>query len=79
MKIPLIPIGNSRGVRLPKVVLEQCGFSDAAEMTVDKGRIVLKPASSVRHGWAEAFAKTSAKLSREDREWLDAPLTGEDE
>jgi antitoxin MazE len=77
MKIALVQIGNSKGVRLPKAVLEQVGLTEAAELTVENGRIVLTPAKPVRTGWAEAFA-IGPNLTDEDREWLDAPLT-EDE
>ena len=32
MKVQIVRIGNSKGIRLPKVVIEQCGFGDAAEL-----------------------------------------------
>ena len=77
MKVALVPIGNSRGVRLPKAVLEQCGFGDAVEMTVERGRIVLSPSKKAREGWAEAFAKANTSLSKEDRDWIEADLGGD--
>ena len=80
MKISVIPIGNSRGVRLPKAVLDECKFTDAAELTVEDGRVVLTPVHAPRAGWAEAFAAdATGKLNPEDRDWLDAPLDAEDE
>lgn len=79
MKISLVQIGNSRGVRLPKAVLEQCGFQDAAELTVERGRIVIAPVRKPREGWEEAFKAADTSLTNEDREWLDAPLAAEDE
>lgn len=78
MKIALVAIGNSKGVRLPKAVLEQTGFTEAAELTIENGRIVLTPSRVVRAGWATSFA-AAADLTKEDREWLDAPLGGDDE
>jgi antitoxin MazE len=79
MKVAIIPVGNSRGVRLPKAVLEACQFNDAAELSVEGGRIVLTPVHAPRAGWAEAFAADPPHdLSEEDREWLDAPLADED-
>lgn len=79
MKVAIVPVGNSRGVRLPKAVLEQCQFTDAAELTVEAGRVVLTPVTAPRAGWAEAFAASPAEpLSEEDRDWLDAPLDAED-
>ncbi|MDX2143850.1 MAG: AbrB/MazE/SpoVT family DNA-binding domain-containing protein [Rhodospirillaceae bacterium] len=56
MKIEIIRIGNSRGVRLPKSVLQQCGFGATAELSVRDGRVVLSPKRKAREGWAEAFA-----------------------
>lgn len=43
MKVSVIPIGNSRGVRLPKAVLEACAFTDAAELTIEDGRVEAQP------------------------------------
>jgi antitoxin MazE len=61
MRASVVAIGNSRGVRIPKPVLEECKISDEVEMTVTKGRIVLRPVfqkkSRARAGWAEAFSK----------------------
>ena len=79
MKVALVPIGNSRGVRLPKAVLEQVGFNAEAELTIEDGRLVLEPVRETREGWAAAFAADPAALSEEDRDWLEAPLAGDDE
>jgi len=78
MKVAIVPIGNSRGVRLPKTVLEQVGFDAEAELTVEDGRVVLSPVAEVRAGWAEAFDADPADLSDEDHEWLEATLTEDD-
>jgi antitoxin MazE len=77
MKVALVQIGNSRGVRLPKAVLEQCGFDNSAELSVERGRIVLAPAKTVREGWAEAFAAADTSLTDEDRDWIEADLGGD--
>ena len=79
MKVALVPIGNSRGVRLPKAVLEQVGFNAEAELTIEDGRLVLAPVRAPREGWAAAFAADPADLNDEDREWLEAPLGIDDE
>lgn len=79
MKVAIVPIGNSRGLRLPKTVIEECRFTDTAELTVEDGRVVLTPVRAPREDWAEAFAADPpGELSEEEREWLDAPLV-EDE
>ena len=57
MQIAIIKIGNSKGVRLPKTILEQCGITDSVEMEVHEGEIILKPRPAVpRQGWREQFA-----------------------
>lgn len=57
MKTSIIRIGNSRGVRIPKALLEQSGLSDEVEMTVRDGALILSNPTTSRQGWEEAFAK----------------------
>ena len=69
MKLDVIRIGNSRGVRLPKTVLEQAGIDDAVSLSVEDDRIVLTPIRKRRKpraGWAERFAGAEA---RDDARW----------
>jgi antitoxin MazE len=56
MRVELVRIGNSRGIRIPKPLIEQCGFGDAVELLVERGRIVIAPERAPRQGWKEAFA-----------------------
>jgi antitoxin MazE len=52
---PLRKLGNSQGVIIPKPLLAQVGMTDHAQMSVENGAIVLRPASRPpREGWAEA-------------------------
>ena len=55
MEINVINIGNSKGIRLPKAILEQYNISDTLELILEKGKIILKPKSIPRKGWEEAF------------------------
>ena len=57
MKINLISIGNSKGIRIPSSVIKQCGLGDELEMRVESGVIMLAPLRSVREGWGAAFEK----------------------
>lgn len=57
MKSRLIRIGNSRGVRLAKPLLEQAGLEDEVEIRVEPGALVITAATSPRAGWAEAAAR----------------------
>lgn len=57
MELSIIKIGNSKGFRLPKTILERYNISDKIEMILEKGQIVLRPISEPRKGWDKAFKK----------------------
>jgi antitoxin MazE len=71
MRTELIKIGNSRGVRIPKPLIEECGLGETVELKVLNRRIVVSPISAPREGWAEAFHK--AGPSTQDELLLDLP------
>jgi len=54
MKTRLVQIGNSRGVRLPKPVIEEAGLDDEVELQVREGTVIIKPLKAPRSGWEEA-------------------------
>jgi antitoxin MazE len=54
MKARLIRIGNSRGVRLPKPVIEGAGLQEDVELRVRGNTVVIGPPKRPRVGWAEA-------------------------
>jgi len=58
MKSRIVQIGNSRGIRLPKVLLEESQLTDEVELDAEPGRIVIRRASRPRAGWAAAARKT---------------------
>ena len=60
MEIPVINIGNSKGIRLSKALLEQYNISDTVELILEKGRIILKPKSIPRKGWEKSFKQMHA-------------------
>lgn len=60
MKTRLVRIGNSRGIRIPKPLLDQVRLEDEVELRVVENGIVIRAASSPRAGWGEA-----AKLAHE--------------
>ena len=56
MLISVVQIGNSKGIRIPKAILEQCNIHDQIELEVENGKIILEPVhDSPRKGWDEAF------------------------
>ena len=57
MKTNIIRIGNSKGIRLSKSLLEQCHLKDTVEIEVAGNTLVLHPAHTPRGGWSEAFAQ----------------------
>jgi len=55
MQVNVVKIGNSRGIRIPKKVLDQCQVNDALDLSVQDNVIVLTPVhKKPREGWAEA-------------------------
>jgi len=59
MKASIIKIGNSQGVRIPKPIIEQCGFETEVELEVHDQEVVIRPIKNPRCGWERAF-KTMA-------------------
>ena len=57
MDISLISIGNSKGIRLSKTILEKYNIQDTIELILEKGFIILKPKTSARNGWEKSFKK----------------------
>ncbi len=57
MDVSIIPIGNSKGIRLSKTLLEKYNITDKVELILEKGYIILKPKSEPRAGWDKAFEK----------------------
>lgn len=55
MEIQVINIGNSKGIRLPKALMEQYSITDKVELVLEKNRIIIKPKSVPRKGWDKAF------------------------
>ncbi|MEO5824951.1 MAG: AbrB/MazE/SpoVT family DNA-binding domain-containing protein [Gemmatimonadales bacterium] len=60
MKTKLVPIGNSRGIRLPKPFIEEAGLDEDVELEVHGNTVVIRPISSTRAGWAAAAAALAA-------------------
>jgi antitoxin MazE len=57
MNIAVIQIGNSKGIRLGKAILEKYNIKDAVELVLEKGYIIIKPTTTPRKGWEKAFEK----------------------
>ncbi len=58
MKASIVPIGNSRGIRIPKTILEQCHIEKEVVLEVENDTITIKPVKKEsRKRWAHAFKK----------------------
>lgn len=57
MDVSLISIGNSKGIRLSKTLIEKYNIQDTIELILEKGFIILKPKSAARKGWEKSFKK----------------------
>jgi antitoxin MazE len=82
MKARIVRVGNSRGIRLPKPLLDQAGLAEEVELHAEPGRIVIEAAAKPRAGWAEAAqamvahgedglldAETHTAFDAEEWEW----------
>jgi antitoxin MazE len=65
MKVELVRIGNSRGIRIPKPLIEQCGFGDTVELHIEQNRLVISPEASPRKDWRKSFAAAGAVQDRD--------------
>lgn len=76
MKTKIVRVGNSRGIRIPKLLLEQAGIERDVILEAKEDEIVIRAAKAhPRAGWEEALiADPPRSLTKEEREWLDAPL-----
>jgi antitoxin MazE len=65
MKVKVVKIGNSRGIRIPKVYLHQSGIDDEVNLDLEDNQIILRPVKrKVRNGWDLAF-KRMAELKED--------------
>jgi len=71
--LKLIQIGNSRGVRLPKTVIEKYHFSEELDMIETDEGIIIKAKSEPRKGWNEQFSKAK-ESDKMDADFCDFSL-----
>ena len=71
VKTRIIKIGNSHGIRIPKLVLDQFGDVEDVEMEVRSDALIIRPMQYPRQGWEEQFR---AMAVQGDDALLDEPL-----
>lgn len=69
----IVKIGNSQGIRIPKLLLEQSGIGEEVEIEVQDSYLILRAASRSRAGWEEEFAAMAEQ--HDDALLDDAPVT----
>jgi antitoxin MazE len=60
MEVSVIKIGNSKGIRFSKTLIERYNIRDTVDLILGKGQIIIKPLSKPRKGWEEAFMEMNA-------------------
>jgi antitoxin MazE len=61
MKTRIVRIGNSKGIRIPKLFLEDAGLGEEVDITVQGKSLVIKSVKNPREGWAAAFKKMAER------------------
>ena len=68
MKARIVKIGNSQGIRIPKLLLERSNLAEEVELEAEDNRIIIRSAKQPRQDWERAFR---AMAERGDDELLD--------
>lgn len=65
MRTELVRIGNSRGIRIPKPIIEQCGFGEKVDLRVENHRLIVASQRAPRQGWEETFRAAGPSVEDE--------------
>ena len=57
MEVSVIKIGNSKGIRFSKTLLEKYNIKDTVDLILESGQIIIKPLSKLRKNWEMVFKK----------------------
>jgi len=68
MKTSIVKIGNSQGIRIPKLLIRQLQLIGEVELTVKHNQLVIKPSQRPRQGWDEQARQMA---ERQDDRLLD--------
>ena len=59
IKTRIIKIGNSQGIRIPKLLLEQSGMNGEVQIDLEGDHLTIRSVAHPRAGWDKALAKMS--------------------
>jgi antitoxin MazE len=71
MKTRIVKIGNSQGIRIPKLLLERSNLAEEVELEAEDNRIIIRSTKQPRQDWERAFR---AMAERNDDALLDNNL-----
>ena len=69
--IKLVPIGNSRGIRLPKKLLQKYGFKESVILEETTEGILLKAKEDSKLSWEDTYRE----MANEKENWDDFDTT----
>ncbi|WP_339738069.1 AbrB/MazE/SpoVT family DNA-binding domain-containing protein [uncultured Sunxiuqinia sp.] len=69
MEVSVIKIGNSKGIRLSKTMIDKYNIKDSVNLILEEDQIIIKPLSKSRIGWEKAFKEMAE--SGDDRLLID--------
>ena len=72
MRIKVINIGNSKGIRLPQALIQQYNLDNEVAVELTKEGIMLTSTHKARTGWEDQFKKATAKITTEEKSWMDS-------
>lgn len=61
VKSHIVKIGNSRGIRIPKILLDQAKLGDEIEVEVQGDKLIVRSVRTRRHGWDEQFTEMARR------------------
>ena len=61
MEVSIIQIGNSKGIRIAKKILEKYEIIDSVELILKEDCLILKPIKKTREGWEDSFREMAEK------------------
>lgn len=73
IKSRIVKIGNSHGIRIPKLLLDQLGFGTEVEIAVEQNTLIIRPLAHPRQGWEAQFR---AMAAQGDDQLLDGDSVG---
>ena len=61
MEVSVVKIGNSRGIRFSKTIIERYNIRDTVELIMEKGQLIIKPLAKPRKGWGKGLYRNACK------------------